>query len=199
MIRMRDYLREFVNLIEISMKIGWGRIVRGDGIECVLPNEKDALKVALMLKCYVKAFKPSIATRAFKKSGVRIAVGVGGLRTSDRFRGIIDGTSIYNSGRALSEMTRHTFVIATPYPKSERLLHLLFSLLEVLMDHATARQCNVLFMRLKGMTDREIAAELQISPIAVWRHLNILGWRAIAEFLKLFERLDFKTGEVYDD
>lgn len=192
--RLRDYLIHFVNLIEDSLHLGWGRIVRGDGVEFVVGNQHDALRLALLLRAYIKAFDVHCPTRAFKKTGIRIAVGLGGLRANDRFKGIIDGESIYNSGRALGRMTKDKFVIVSPYRKCELIFRALSMLLGALLDRATAKQCHVLFMRLQGMTERQIADRLGVSPIAVWGHLNKVGWRAISEALLLFEHLNFERG-----
>ena len=93
-IRMSQLLNAFLKPMKKASEGSWGRVVKGDAFECVLLAPSDLLRVALMLKCYVKMFVPEDANPEFSKYGIRIAMAVGELRTSDEQLGIIDGEAI---------------------------------------------------------------------------------------------------------
>lgn len=95
----------------------WGRLIKGDYLECILPSAKDAFRVALLIKTCIKSFPltDSKENKMFQIYGVRIAVGIGDMRMVDKLQGIMDGEAIYMSGRALEGMQapnkRGTFII----------------------------------------------------------------------------------------
>ena len=39
----------------------WGRLIKGDYVECLLPNPANALRTALILKTFVKSFAVNMA------------------------------------------------------------------------------------------------------------------------------------------
>ena len=54
LIELRRLLQElFSRIAEVSPGF-WGRIVRGDSIECFVPEYHDALRIAILIKLYVK-------------------------------------------------------------------------------------------------------------------------------------------------
>ena len=64
----------------------WGRLVKGDSIECVMENPGNALRIALLLKTLVKSFVPldGIADDDFRRYGIRLAIGIGEMRIIDK-------------------------------------------------------------------------------------------------------------------
>lgn len=199
--RLQEYLRRFIDEVEDTIPGTWGRLTRGDNIEIVLPDRKTAMKVAVMLKCCVKAFTAhapkSFSVKSpyirFLRYGVRIAIGIGSLRLNDAERGLIDGRAIYNSGRALDEMSlriRSNVVIAGMGSSGRGCVaQALLTLVDVLLTHATAKQCEVLLMRLKGMPEKEIATRLSVTQVAVNSHLRRAGWYAIENAIRAFEEV----------
>ena len=88
----------------------FGRLIKGDYIECYLKNPADALRVGLIIKSIVKSFainekfeKESRKRKLFKQFGIRMAIGVGKMRTLNFKEGIMDGEAIYLSGRKINE------------------------------------------------------------------------------------------------
>ena len=88
----------------------WGRLVKGDSIECVMEHPGDALRVAVLLKSFIKSFVPSdgIANTKFRQFGLRLAIGIGEMRIIDKELDMMDGEAIYLSGRALADMQDKT-------------------------------------------------------------------------------------------
>ena len=75
----------------------YGRLVQGDYIECALKSPKHALRIALLLKTYIKTFEFNREKRTqnrlkyFNEHGVRLAVAIAPLEKLDPQSGIIDG------------------------------------------------------------------------------------------------------------
>ena len=187
----------------LGSKIFFGRLIKGDYIECVLDDPTLALRVALLMKSYVKAldFKPDKKQgqnlKDFKEYGIRIAVGVGELSIWNKKKGIIDGEAIYLSGRAVNEMTasdkknRHTLVFKSNNENWNDSLTPLFSLLDVLLTEATRAQCEIVFYKLLNQPEKEIAVALNKSQSTINQHSTAVGWYAIERAVKYFENLIF--------
>lgn len=196
---MHEHLHQFLARMEERFDNCWGRIIRGDGIECVLGDERLALRVALMLKCHIKAFNAKTDRYVyaafgpryfFNRFGVRIAIGFGDLRTNDKDIGIIDGAAIYNSGRLLDSMSRRmrtNIVVAGDDCPSMKIVQTIATLCDTILTHATSKQCEVLFMRMQGMSELEIAERLKITQVATNGHLRRAGWYALERAMQTFE------------
>ena len=64
-------------------------------------------------------------------------------------------------------------------------------LLENLFVHLTERQCPVIFYKLLGLTENEIARDLSITQTAVNLRSRNAGWTGIKDTLKVLEQIDF--------
>lgn len=199
---MQNHLQAYLNTVESKFSGCWGRILRGDCIECVVPKANLALRLALMLKCHVKAYNANADryVRAafgprffFNRFGVRIAIGIGKLRTYDRENGVIDGSAIYSSGRTLDSMSRRmrTNIVVAGAEKRTTLLVLqtIAMLCDMILTRATSKQCEVLFMRMQDMSEIEISRRLNISQVAVNSHLRRAGWYALEQAIMTFEEI----------
>lgn len=199
MIVLQERLREFTEFLNNKFPGCWGRVVRGDGIECALSDAHMLLRVVLLLKCQIKAIRVKFdelhingGDKRFFKFGVRMAVAIGELRTNDKEQAIMDGEAIYNSGRALNSMGNYDyFSITSWYKGTEPIVRSLFLLVNHIMKRASARQSQVLFMKLQDMSDAEISKTMGISRIGVYLHLKAIGWDAISVALRCYENMHF--------
>lgn len=186
-----------VALFEILQKdFGtYSRIIKGDYIECVLQAPEESLRVALIFKCMVKSLAEDIFSgdhakrlKLFKTYGIKLAIGYGELSRFDPEKGIIDGEAIYLSGRKISELSTYKkerisiksslfFVSADDQLNSQ--FEPLFALLDVLINKATSRQCEVLYYKLMGLKEEEIVMKLGISQPVVNQHSSSAGWNAV--------------------
>lgn len=192
-IRVNKLLTDFLDPMKMVSEGSWGRVVKGDAFECVLMNPHDLLRVALMLKCYVKTFVPERPNPEFSKYGIRIAMAVGGLRTSDESLGIIDGDAIYKTGRAMEEKrpnVRGTMKYCNDDPEAEA-VKAIVSLCDVVINKSTGKQCEVLYNKLCGKDEVEMAAALGKSRPTVNAHSQKAGWIAIERAVRYFESLIF--------
>ena len=87
---LQSEIRRFLDeLSEKSQGKDWGRLFKGDSVEIFLHDPHEALRVALLLKTLVKKTfswkKETDAKRElFRKYGVRLAIGIGKMRTADQ-------------------------------------------------------------------------------------------------------------------
>jgi len=181
----------------------YGRIVGGDQIECVLPNPSNALRMALKLKSWVKfqtgnligsTSNPRI--RALKQHGVRIALAIAPLEQFDRDKGIIDGDAIYMSGRRLKNQTtsnkqkliiKQTLYFCSRNEEWDQRFSPIFALLDALLSRASAKQCEVLYLKLNGLSEKEIAVKTRRTQHTISRHSTAAAWHAIEETVQYFE------------
>lgn len=173
----------------------WGRLVKGDSIECVMEHPKDALRVAILLKSFIKSFVPSdgIADVKFKHFGLRLAIGIGEMRLIDKELDMMDGEAIYLSGRALANMqdkTSDSFQIVMKNDVN-RALPVIAMLLNHIINDATCRQCETLFYRLQCNQVSQVAEKMHISRAGAGNNLRMMGWDAIERALNYYEQLYF--------
>lgn len=194
--RLRNYLQSFIDNNLGENTSSWGRIVKGDGLELVETNPNDILRLALMLKCYVRFFVPEDnSDKEFKRYGVRIAISVGELRINDKEQGIIDGEAIYQSGRGLSELSENkmnTLLFASNNPTLSG-IEVMCSLVDTILNRTTARQCEILYYKLLGYNESKIAEILKIKQSTVNQHATAANWNAIAKAITYFENYPFNT------
>ena len=201
-------------LVEENLKIllqdlktifnAYGRIIKGDYLECVVPNAPEGLQVALAVKSFVKAIpidvkkykKEDNRLKQFKTHGIRLAIGYGELSRYNPEQGIIDGEAIYLSGREISgESTynkeriviKNTMFFASKDEDLNKNFQPLLALLDVLLSKATSRQCEVLYLKLLNNQEDEIAKRLGIGQSAVNQHSTSVGWNAIDDAVNYFK------------
>jgi hypothetical protein len=186
----------------------WGRLIKGDYIECYMQEPKYSLRIALLIKTLVKKMilenledKTNQKKRElFKKYGIRLAIGIGSMRTVDKVRGILDGEAIYLSGRKIDDqrsshkekvVIKNTLFFETTDSTIKEQGSVIVELLDVILNNSTARQCNVIYHKLIGLSELEIAQKLDIKQAAVNQHSTAIGWNAIEHTLNYFEQLKF--------
>jgi len=198
-------------LKEIKNKFGvFGRVIKGDYLEFVIPEPQNALRVALAIKSFIKSValndvllnKAKSRIKLFKMYGVRLAIGYGELERFDSKKGIIDGEAIYLSGRLISGISTHneeraviknTLYFSSSNKELNEKFEPVFTLLDVLVSKATARQCEVLYLKLLGDSETIIAAKLNINQSAVNQRSTSLGWNSIEKAVDYFSNTIKKT------
>lgn len=181
----------------------YSRIIKGDYIECVVPNAQEGLQVMLAIKTYIKTIPIEIENytqkkkkaKIFKSLGIRLAMGYGPLIVFDREKGEVDGEAIYLSGRLIAGKTTHNkeriVIKSTLFFKAEAYaltaqVQAFLGLLDVLVNQATARQSEVLYLKLMGNDEDTISKSLGIDQSVVNRHSTSVGWNAIEQTVKYF-------------
>ena len=199
---LQTVIRRFLDELSIkSQDEDWGRLFKGDSVEIFLKDPHKALRTALLLKSLVKKTfldnDMAVKQSPFKRFGVRMAIGIGEMRMADKARDVLDGDAIYYSGRMLEKADREglsvkrSMFFASNDPLFTEQMDVMLGLLDVLFKDATARQCEILYYKLMGLNEEEIAAKLSIRQSAVNQHSNAVGWKAIESSVNYFEKLNF--------
>lgn len=174
----------------------WGRLVKGDSIECCLADPKMALRLALLIKCRIKAWAGELAcSEALQSLGIRFSIGVGQMRIIDPQVDIMDGEAIYIAGRNLNKITDSSSTSAFGLASADRniteLINISVALLDDLINSLSAKQSTVIYHLLLGRNQTEIARLLFISQSSVNSRAQKAGWRLISDTLRVYERINF--------
>lgn len=178
-----------------------GRQIKGDYIECVMQDVSSVFRVALVIKSCIKSFniaENKKSTKNFQVYGLRMAIGIGDMRIVDTEQGIWDGEAIYMSGRALEGMNvlnKGTLSIKTSKKQLSSPLQTIALLTDAIVNDMTIRQSEVVYYKLLGFKETDIAQKLGISQSGVNKASSATKWYCIEEVLKYFEQINFDEYE----
>lgn len=200
---LQTEIRQFLeSLSEKSQGKDWGRLFKGDSVEIFLSNPHEALRTALLLKTLVKktfSWGKETNTRRdlFRKHGVRLAIGVGEMRTADQEQDILDGEAIYYSGRLLETQLnpskgKRTMLFGCNNIILSEQVDVFLGLLDALLKKTTSNQCEIIYYKLLGKQEEEIARLLNVKQPAINKQCNAVGWNAIESAVNYFEKLNFE-------
>ncbi len=196
-------LKTLISILENNFSI-YGRIIKGDYLEMVIENPEDALAITIIIKSYIKAIVlntniDSVRGKYFKNHGIRLAIGYGELTRYDKLNGVIDGEAIYFSGRRISEerttydkeriVIKNTIFFNSNNEKLNENINCIVALLDVLVSNATAKQCKILYLRILGFSEQEIATQIGVKQPTVNKQLTSIGWNAIEKSVVYFSSI----------
>ena len=106
-IGLKQRIESLFGLLKVSYPDFEGRQIKGDYIECVMQNVSNVFRIAFIINPASNLFPQLKMKRRknFHTYGIRIAIGIGGMRIVNTEQGIWDGEAIYLSGRVLEEMS----------------------------------------------------------------------------------------------
>lgn len=195
LIVLRNRLRDLFQDFEKDYPGFWARIVRGDSIECVVPNYNDALRIAILIKLYVKMRVSEFdCSEMLQRYGIRFSIGVADIKYADKKEDIINGPAIYLSGRNLDEISRRENVMTAfeigqaPKPLSD-LLDSYVAMVSGIVDSYSAKQAEVVFLKLLGFKEMEISERVGISQSSVNTRAANAQWGLLNTAIKDFEAL----------
>jgi hypothetical protein len=176
----------------------WARIVRGDCLECVVPDARDALRIAILLKLFVKMRVADFdCSEMLRRHGIRFSIAAGDLRYINRDEDIIDGPAIYLSGRNLDEISRKGSRMSIfeidrqPRPLSN-VLDSFVALVCDLADSYSAKQSAVVFYKLLGLKEVEISERLGIYQSSVNMRATSARWGLLNMSIRDFESFNLE-------
>lgn len=197
-IELKQKIEELFILLEEKYPNFWGRQIKGDYIECLVPNVSNALRVAFIIKSCIKSFEVAQKNekKTFQTYGARIAIGIGNMRIVDKEQGIMDGEAIYLSGRAVENMgspNKGTLTIEIDNEQLSMPLRTVALLTDALINNATKRQSEVLYYKLLSTKEIDIAERMGIKQSSVNEHSTLAKWYCIEEALNYFEQIKFEN------
>lgn len=195
LIVLRNRLRDLFQDFEEDYPGFWARIVRGDSIECVVPNYNDALRIAILIKLYVKMRVSEFeCSEMLQRYGIRFSIGVADIKCADKKEDIINGPAIYLSGRNLDEISRRENIMTAfeigqaPKPLSN-LLDSYVAMVSGIVDSYSAKQAEVVFLKLLGFKEMEISERVGITQSSVNTRAANAQWGLLNTAIKDFEAL----------
>ena len=203
--RLESGIRQL--LTDISEKFRkqhfFGRLIQGDYIECAMEGPEFALRIALLLKTYIKSleFKSTKSNESrlkyFSEHGIRLAVAIAPLTKLDPLNGIIDGEAIYLSGRVIKNLStsdkqkiviKNTMFFCSPHTKLQEQYDTIFSLLDSIISKYSRKQSEVIFYKLLDLSEKDIANKLDKNQSTISQHSTAAGWLSIEKAINYFEK-----------
>ncbi|MGY5849472.1 SatD family protein [Salegentibacter sp. F14] len=169
-------------------------IYRGDSFQGVLQNPEEALFVVLQLKTAILKISTTEKGK-LREADLRIAIGIGSMDYQGSTIEESNGQAFQFSGRSLDEMKdegRKTR-LKTPNESINGEFEASFFLLDEITDRWSTASAEVIYFLLKGLKEKEIARELNISQSAVNQRKKAAGWEAINSLLVRYKDIILKT------
>lgn len=197
LIALRNRLQRLFSDFEVDYLGFWARIVRGDSIECVVSNYSDALRIAIMIKLYVKMKGAEYeCSEMLQRYGIRFSIGIADIKYADKEDDIIDGPAIYISGRNLDEISRrnvYTIIEIAEAPRSfNNFLDSYVAMVSNMVDSYSAKQSEVVFYKLLGFREKEISERIGISQPSVNTRATNAQWGLLNTAIKDFEAFEIQ-------
>lgn len=197
LILLRNRLRDLLNDLEKDYPGFWARIVRGDSIECVIPEYRFSLRIAILIKLFVKFQAERFdCHELLRRHGIRFSIGVAEFDYVSRGEDMINGPAIYISGRNLDEIGRKevysTFEMEKAPASANNMLESYVALVGSLVDSYSSKQSEVIFYKMLGYKEMEISERLGIYQSAVNMRSTGAQWGLLNTAIKDFEALDFE-------
>lgn len=195
---LRQGLQGLIGELERNDPGFWARIVRGDSLECVVPDYRDALRIAVLLKLFVKMrVADFVCSDMLRRYGIRFSIAVGDLKYENKDEDVIDGPAIYMSGRNLDEISRRgvrmsIFEVDREPRSLSNVLDSYVALLSDLVDSYSAKQAEVVFYKLSGFKEVEISERLGIYQSSVNMRSTSARWALLLMAMKDFENFDLE-------
>jgi hypothetical protein len=118
------------------------------------------------------------------------------MRLIDREMDYMDGEAIYLAGRNLDIISERNitafFEMDSANKDVNSLIERCVMMVDWVIEHATERQLTILYGRLLGMTETEIASQHSITQSAVNQRARSAGWPLIKDTLHVLEHIDFE-------
>lgn len=180
----------------------FGRLIQGDYIEFAMNSPMYSLRIALILKAYVKSLsfeinkKDKSRLKYFNEHGIRLAIAVAPLETFNPQKGIIDGEAIYLSGRTIKNFStsnkqkvviKNTMYFCSSNEKLQNEFDVVLSLLDTIFTRFSAKQSEVIYFKLLGLSEKEIASKLDKYQSTISQHSTAAGWLSIEKAVNYFE------------
>lgn len=198
MLRLRSGLKGLFDDLGKDIPGFWARIVRGDSLECVVPDYQVSLRIAILLKLFVKIHVVEFnCSEMLRRYGIRFSIAAGNLKYADEEEDIIDGPAIYLSGRNLDEISRKggrmSIFEVDGEPRSlSSILDSYVALVSDLVDSYSAKQSAVVFYKLLGFKEVEISERLGIYQSSVNVRATNAKWGLLNRAIRDFEGFDLE-------
>lgn len=198
LIVLRNRLFNLLDELERDYRGFWARIVKGDSIECFIPEHRYALRIAVLLKLFVKMQADKCeCSEMLQKYGIRFSIGMSRMVYENRKEDIIDGPAIYLSGRNLDTISHkanvYSIVEMDGAPEEVScFLDSYVAMVSNLVDSYSVKKAEVVCCKLLGLKEREISERLGIFQSSVNTRSTNAQWGLLNTAIKDFENMNFE-------
>lgn len=161
-------------------------IFRGDSFQVLFESMGTAIKRSVQLRCWLK-----MRSKDDKHLlDGRIVIGVGTVAYHGKNVLESDGEAFHLSGRLFDKLgDDERLKIVTNNERYNAQLDVICELAEVIMRDWTINQSEVIFLSLEGLTQHQMAMELNIGQSAVNNRLKLARWKQIEKMILYIESL----------
>ncbi|HEY1113246.1 MAG TPA: hypothetical protein VGE66_06775 [Chitinophagaceae bacterium] len=180
--------------LQALKKEGWlasYELYRGDSFQCVAARPELALRVALLIRSFFKAYSGPGDSGSDSKYDVRIAAAVGGVDFfSKTDLAHSDGEAFRLSGEGLDSLRDVPWRLAlrTGDAALTESLAPAVLLLDAVLQKWTAPGAEAVFYRLKELKEEAISRQVGVSQPAINQRLKAAQWYAVDALLQYFEK-----------
>ncbi|MBC7828073.1 MAG: hypothetical protein H7122_10020 [Chitinophagaceae bacterium] len=207
---IREKLFDDIGLLLKELKKQWinsYETYRGDSLQCEVKHPEFALRVALIIRCFFRAYFPdelkpktvvkkgnmAVPTKGYFATNFDVRLGIG-IGTVDFIKKnkitSSDGEAFRLSGEALDSLGQGTqrLAVKTFNPALNEQMEASVLLLDALIQKWTQNQAELVLYKLQDRKEDEIAATLKITQSAVNQRTKTAQWMAIEKLILYFEK-----------
>lgn len=178
-------------------------VYRGDSFQCIMTDKKVSLRVALMIRAFIKGWETGSEQEGDEREGnngtkgqlperqdVRLAIGIGKLDFfNDTSLAHSDGEAFWFSGNGLDSLKKapYRLLVKTNREEFNQSLEPAILLLDAVLQKWTTNQAQTVGYKLAGFKEEEIAQAFKITQPAVNQRIKAAQWFAIEKLLTYFE------------
>ena len=186
---------------------------RGDSLQCVISNKENVLRVALMIRAWMKSYSPlktetkqmqyqaigKLKTKGYfsGQQDIRLAIGIGKVDFLKNKLSDSDGEAFHLSGQGLDSLkdTSYRMIVQTTDKKFNETIEAVMPLLDAVLEKWTSNQAEIILYKLKDYKEEQIALQIGISQSAVNQRTKTSQWSAIEKLVVWFEKT-IKDGQL---
>jgi predicted XRE-type DNA-binding protein len=189
-----DELKEYQRIIESFADeriLILPQFYRGDSFQ-LATKPADALEIAVRIRIEMK--------RLHEKNDVRISVGIGQVSILNENVLFSTGSAFEISGKNLDQLKNRklNLLIQTEDSQLNDELETYCYFADAVINGMTKIQSNIIFYKLQGLGQNEIAEILDVSQPAVSKSLKTANWQTIERFLKRYKTMINQNYESND-
>jgi hypothetical protein len=178
---LKEYQQRIKSVGESSVLL-IPQFYRGDSFQ-LATKTTDALDIAIQIRIELKRF--------YELNDVRISIGVGEVKTLNENVLLSTGTAFEISGKNLDQLKgwKLNLYIQTDNSLLNDELETYCYFADAVISGFTKIQSNIIYLKMQGLAQSEIANKLGISQPSVSKSLKSANWQTIERFLKRYKTL----------
>ncbi|PQA59756.1 hypothetical protein [Siphonobacter curvatus] len=160
-------------------------VFRGDRFIGIVDTPAESLRVALLIRAYLKSDFYS-----GQSIDARISIGMGTITYRSPNVAESDGEAFQSSEQLLTGMKKHPnrVEVKSPWKAFDDELNTGLVLLETIVSRWTGPQADIMYLKLLGHTEVTISGMLGITQSAVNQRSTAACWNAVDRFTKRFHQ-----------